>query len=206
MCWPESTLTFSSYSKNKTFSTSSFLQERILKFFTFILKCTTAELVYGATLRLPGEFFLSPQPHALSDPTSYIGRMKDAMNNIRYQPTRQPSRQSTFVHKDLSQCTHVFVRHDATKPPLQPTYDGPFKVVERKDRHFIVELKPNRQDSISIDRLKPAYSVHTSEHSYSIPLHNSPPSPPSPQPVQVKQTRSGRHVKLPDRLMQVTYN
>lgn len=97
------------------------------------LKCTTAELVYGATLRLPGEFFLSPQPHALSDPTSYIDRLKDAINNIRYQPTRQPSRPSTFVHKDLSQCTHVFVRHDATKPPLQPTYDGPFKVVERKD-------------------------------------------------------------------------
>ena len=126
------------------------------------LKCTTAELVYGVTLRLPGDFFATPQTHALSDPASYVDRLKDTMNNIQYRSSRRPSQTSTFVHKDLNQCTHVFVRHDAIKPPLQPTYDGPFKVIDRKERHFVVELNANRQDTISIDHLKPAYScAHT---------------------------------------------
>ena len=169
------------------------------------LKCTTAELVYGVTLRLPGDFFATPQTHALSDPASYVDRLKDTMNNIQYRSSRRPSQTSTFVHKDLNQCTHVFVRHDAIKPPLQPTYDGPFKVIDRKERHFVVELNANRQDTISIDRLKPAYSVHTPEHSHSTSLHYTPPTPPSPPPAQPKQTRSGRRVQIPDRLMQVTY-
>ena len=168
-------------------------------------KCTTAELVYGATLRLPGEFFATPQTPTLADQTSYIDRLKDAMNSIQYRPTRQASQPSTFVHKDLEHCTHVFVRHDASKPPLQPTYDGPFKVLDRKERHFLVELNPKRQDTISIDRLKPAYSVHTHEHSQSTSLHHTHPSPPSPSPTQTRQTKSGRHVHLPDRLMQVTH-
>ena len=165
------------------------------------LKYTTAELVYGVTLRLPGDFFATPETPTLSDPTSYVDCLKDTMSNIQYQPTRQPSQPPTFVHKDLNQCTHVFVRHDAIKPPLQPTYDGPFKVIDCKERHFIVELNPKRQDTISIDRLKPAYSVHTPKHPHSTSLHHTPPTPPSTPPAQTRQTRSGRRVQLPDRFM-----
>ena len=143
------------------------------------LKCTTAELVYGVTLRLPGEFFATPQTPALADQTSHVDRLKDAMNNTQYRPTRQTSQPSTFVHKDLEHCTHVFVGHDASKPPLQPTYDGPFKVLDHKERHFLVELNPKRQDTISIDRLKPAYSAHTPEHSQSTSLHHTPPTYPN---------------------------
>ena len=124
-------------------------------------------------------FFATPETPALSDPTSYIDRLKDTMSNIQYRPTRQPSQPSTCVHKDLNQCTHVFVRHDAIKPPLQPTYDGPFKVIDCKERHFVVELNPKWQDTISIDCLKPAYSVHTPKHLH----YSSHPSHPSINPT-----------------------
>lgn len=36
------------------------------------LKCTTAKMVYGTTLRLPGEFFTAAPPQATVDPASYV--------------------------------------------------------------------------------------------------------------------------------------
>ena len=53
------------------------------------LRCTTAEMVYGTTLRLPGELFVSVQPSAtLVDPSSYVDRLKEAMHKVHYQPPR----------------------------------------------------------------------------------------------------------------------
>ena len=105
----------------------------------------------------------------------------------------------------------MFIRRDAQKPPLQPTYDGPFRVIDRKERYFIVALNNGRQDTISIDRLKPAYSIHTSEtltkHSNNHSHKHLPQYPPSHgQSTQlsppVVRTRSGRRVQWPDRLIQ----
>ena len=50
----------------------------------------------------------------------------------------------------------MFVRHDAVKAPLQPPYDGPFGVVSRDGKFFTLNLG-RRHDTVSIDRLKPAY-------------------------------------------------
>ena len=175
------------------------------------LNCTSAELVYGVTLRLPGQLFVQPQTAStLSDPLSYVDHLKEVMQSVQYQPTRTCTKpqHSTFVHKDLHTCTHVFVRRDAQKPPLRPTYDGPFKVIDRKERFFVVALNGNRQDTISIDRLKPAYPIHMPEtlshsHSHTHPSDHAPShdhdtqlSPP------VVRTRSGRTVQWPDRLVQ----
>ena len=98
-----------------------------------------------------------------NDPLSYADRLKEAMQSVQYQPTHMKSQQSTFVHKELLNCTHVFVRWDAWRPLLQPTHDGPFRVIDRKERYFVVALNDSRQDTISIDRLKPAYFIHIPE-------------------------------------------
>jgi len=55
----------------------------------------------------------------------------------------------------------VFVRHDALRSPLQPPYDGPYRVLERKDKCYVLDLA-GRQDTVSIDLLKPAKSSSTS--------------------------------------------
>ena len=39
---------------------------------------------------------------------------------------------------------------------LQPAYTGPFPVLDKKDKYFILDLG-DRTDSVSIDRLKAAY-------------------------------------------------
>ena len=49
-----------------------------------------------------------------------------------------------IVYCDLQTCTHVFVRRDSERKPLQPPYDGPFKVVSRSAKHFVLELNNRR--------------------------------------------------------------
>ncbi|KAL4721726.1 hypothetical protein ACJJTC_010143 [Scirpophaga incertulas] len=46
--------------------------------------------------------------------------------------------------------------NDTVHKSLKPPYEGPFKVIERNSKIFLIQL-PNRQVRVSIDRLKPAY-------------------------------------------------
>ena len=48
----------------------------------------------------------------------------------------------------------VFIRHDAVTPPLTPLYHGPYRVLLRSDKFFRLQIG-NREDTVSIDRLKP---------------------------------------------------
>ena len=48
--------------------------------------------------------------------------------------------------------------YDSVKKQLQPPYQGPYRVIDRKSKFFIIE-KNGKQDSVSIDRLKVAHIV-----------------------------------------------
>lgn len=161
------------------------------------IKCTSAELVYGTTLRLPGEFFHSSDKQKL-DPISYVDNLKAIMQQLKPPAVRSHTLKPCYVSHDLNSCTHVFVRHDAVKTPLQQPYDGPFKVIKRQDKHFTLEVK-GKNSVVSIDRLKPAY-LETSEPIPKppdiLPCTISPTSPPH------KTTSSGRHVRWPKRLIE----
>ena len=164
------------------------------------LQCSAAELVYGRTLRLPGEFFLQDAPPTDGDSSTLLTTLKTAMRTLRAVPPRAASQPYTYVNKDLSTCTHVFVRTDAVRKPLQPPYEGPFKVLKRDAKYFTLELK-GRTDRISLDRLKPA-------HVDKLPQPQPTTPPPCPLPVTTdttpaRTTHSGRQVHFPDRLMGV---
>ena len=60
------------------------------------------------------------------------------------------------VPRELAAATHVFVRVGAHRCPLQSPYQGPFKVIDRQAKFYKLDLG-TRQDSVSIDRLKPAF-------------------------------------------------
>ena len=120
-------------------------------------QCSSAELVYGTTLRLPSEFF-QPPPSMPSVPV-YVQFLRDVLQNIR--PSAVGPRQSNrpvYVPKDLSTCDFVYIRTDSVRKPLQPPYTGPFRVLKRADKHFTVDVK-GKADQVSIDRLKPAYAL-----------------------------------------------
>ena len=97
--------------------------------------CCAAELVYGTTLRLPGEFFHSSKDQQ-PDPVTYTSQLKAIMQQLRPPPLKVKDFKQSYISNDLTTCTHVFLRHDAVKKPLQHPYDGPFKVLRWSNKHF----------------------------------------------------------------------
>ncbi|XP_063923542.1 uncharacterized protein LOC135137743 [Zophobas morio] len=65
----------------------------------------------------------------------------------------------TFLFNDLATSEQVFVRHDCPKQPLQQPHNGPYRVVRRLVKTFVVNIK-GRDDTVSIDRLKRAYVLN----------------------------------------------
>ena len=118
------------------------------------IQCTAAELVFGTTLRLPGEFF-TPRSSASVGVQTYVERLSTYMRALPPAKTRIQHRQ-VLIPSELSTCTHVFIRVDSVRKPLQQPYEGPFRVISRHDKTFKVD-RHGRVDTISIDRLKPAY-------------------------------------------------
>ncbi|KAM7313780.1 uncharacterized protein ISCGN_003573 [Ixodes scapularis] len=117
--------------------------------------CTAAELVFGTTLRLPGEFLthLSTPP---PDLPSYLQDLRDLLSSLRPTLPRQQTPRKIFIHTELTTCTHVFLRRDSVRPSLTPPYDGPFKVIARDKKTFTIIIN-GRTDVVSIDRVKPAF-------------------------------------------------
>lgn len=178
------------------------------------LHATSAEMVYGSPLRLPGEF-LSPQPGSEdnNDATSFVEQLRHHMQTLRPADITRHGQRSIFIFKDLETASHVFIRHDASKTILQQPYDGPYPVIERDDKAFTVRIR-DRVIRVSKDRLKPAYildtdndqpieatNFNTSRGSYdSIPAAS--PSPTTDQTSRI-HTRSGRRVRFPERYLSV---
>ena len=104
------------------------------------------------------------------------------MQTIRPHPPR-PTQQNNNIIGGLSTTTHVFIRHDAVRKPLQPPYDGPYPVVKRTDKYFTVDIN-GRHDTVSIDQLKPAH-LDTDDWHPTIPC---------------RTIRSGRRVHFPQHL------
>ncbi|XP_064481819.1 uncharacterized protein LOC135394775 [Ornithodoros turicata] len=96
--------------------------------------CSVAEMVYGTSLRLPGDLICPlPGSTALS-PADYVSRLRRTMAALR-PATSRPSRvSSAFQHPDLASCTHVFVRCDAVRKPLQSRFSGLLNVLAPKAR------------------------------------------------------------------------
>eukprot|EP00794_Sanderia_malayensis_P005012 gene5012-biopygen4078 len=103
------------------------------------ITCSPADLVFGTTLRLPGQFFDTDNSENL-DPSSYADRLCYAMQCLSGVPLRTQST-SSHLPADLMKCTHVFVRHDAIRKPLQTPYDGPCRVLDRHEKPFLLEIK-----------------------------------------------------------------
>ncbi|GBN25265.1 hypothetical protein AVEN_272264-1 [Araneus ventricosus] len=63
-----------------------------------------------------------------------------------------------FVFKNLKNCSHVFLPVDAVKPSLHPPYTGTYTVLKRGEQTFTLIVN-GKENTVSIDRLKPAHLV-----------------------------------------------
>lgn len=120
------------------------------------LQASSAELVYGEPLRLPGEMLTTSPPETEVSPATLVTRLRQQMAQLRPTPASRHAQTNSFVFKDLATCTHVFVRDDTVRGSLQKPYLGPYQIIKRNDKTMTLQMK-NRKSEVSIDRLKPAY-------------------------------------------------
>lgn len=180
--------------------------------------CSPAELVYGSTLRIPGEFLQSSHPTASVPNSAYVKHLQNTMRSLCPPSPSFHGQHSTYVPSNLASTGYVYVRIDAHRHPLQRPYDGPFKIVDTNDKYFTVDIK-GRLEKISIDRLKAAFvkKIDDTAKNYTHPPNSTSPatSPPSSHdnrqhlpsnPVTehpCRTTRSGRSSKLPQRFITI---
>ena len=184
------------------------------------LGCAPAELVYGTTLRLPGEFFEAAASVDQPGVPDMLTRLRTTMASLRPKETSHHRRCTVHLPASLQYCTSVFVRHDAHRTPLQCTYDGPFRVLERDAKYFTLDLNGKR-DMVSVDRLKPAFLDADFGLDIGTDMQTPASSPPAPPPSNqttlpknppiahpttrpplriVGRSRAGRVIRLPAKL------
>ncbi|VDP97028.1 unnamed protein product [Trichobilharzia regenti] len=123
----------------------------------------------------------------------------------------RPQSIDTFVHSCLKTSTHVFVRRDSVRRPLEPQYDVPYKVNKRMDKFFVLDKK-GREHTVSIDRLKPAYlegnpislelsipnNTQVTEYPLVLEEFTSTVKDTGPSVEPSKKTRFGQKVRFPE--------
>ena len=113
-----------------------------------LLGRSAAGMIYGTTLRLPGEFTQKFTVDAHTNLDNYSDKLRVAMSRLRLCPPRDTHQKNIFQYKEIDTCTHVFLRRIAIAPPPTAPYDSPYKV--------IVRIK-GKVKTVSLDQVKPAH-------------------------------------------------
>ena len=170
------------------------------------LGTSPADLVFGSPLTVPGEFV----GHGQGEPVpELLCRLCDNVADLRPVPPVHHVSPTTSLPTSLFLAKFVFIRHDGHKSPLQPCYDGPFRVLAPGDKFFKVQVC-HCEVTISIDRLKTTHVDKSAEVQVAQPPRRGHPPHPSPQPTILPpqeqpsaaipgSTRSGRIIRTPAR-------
>ncbi|GFX99557.1 integrase catalytic domain-containing protein [Trichonephila clavipes] len=159
------------------------------------------------------------------DVVNFVSKLKSHMQSLHPKPPKHHGKRPVFIHTGLLEAIHIFLRRDMLRRPLQQPYDGPFKVLQRKDKVFFLDINGKRV-SVSIDRCKPAFFLNTEHLQLPQTKNETPatvepnataptpatvePNATAPTPATVEHdptastptqlsTRSGRKVHLPTR-------
>lgn len=116
-----------------------------------------AEYLYGTTLRVPGELIV-PEGGP-TEPQQVVSEFREHMNQVRPVPVERHGKGKVFVHKDLGECTHVFLRAPPNKKALQCPYTGPHKIINREsDRVYEIDFN-GKNKHVSVENVKPAHFI-----------------------------------------------
>lgn len=130
--------------------------------------CSSAQILYGQALRLPGEFVAEQIPPEISNDIADQIRqniLASSPNNVK----RKMFQKNIYVPQKLMTCSHVFLREEIKKGQLNPPYRGPFKVINRTEKTFTIEID-EKNTVVSIDRLKPAHILKKSSEIFVRPV------------------------------------
>jgi hypothetical protein len=104
-------------------------------------------MVYGSPLSLPGIIINGQEQPA----EFFMEQLQSKLSS--FSPLPLPVTATSGGGK-LQAAQFVFVRSPPAAPALSPAYRGPYKVLEKGDKFFKIQLG-GAADKISVDRLKP---------------------------------------------------
>ena len=114
-----------------------------------------AEFISGITLRIPGEFVL-PENFA-PNPQTFLEEFCEHMHLVKPVLVEHRHKRNVFIHKNLSDCSHVFLKVGPVKKSLEPPYSGPHRVVARPS-DLVIDIDVNgKTRSVSMENVKPAF-------------------------------------------------
>jgi hypothetical protein len=114
------------------------------------LCCSPAELTYGTQLRIPGEFFFENRSGNPSDTSTFVNQLRNFMQGVRAVAAVHHGNKNVFVHPELNSCTHIFLRDNAVRKPLQQPYTGPYEVVQRSNK-TVTFVRNGRMTTVNVD-------------------------------------------------------
>ena len=87
------------------------------------LGCSSAEMVYGAPLTVPGDFM--PRGQDTDDVVHFLPRLREIVRKLAPRPPVPHGTKPSYVSTALADSRFVFVRRDSHRPPLTPPYGAP---------------------------------------------------------------------------------
>ena len=113
---------------------------------------------------LTGNQFLMPKPVISTSPSTQLNH--EEIKNIAQEMSKLDFKQLSegrlhsvpkqHIPSALKTCTHVWLRVDRVRRALEAPYSGPYLIKERNYKHFVIELSNGTEQTVSIERLKPA--------------------------------------------------
>lgn len=168
-----------------------------------------AEAVTGTTFLMPKPMIDEEAPPVTHSRIKLLAQEMLKLDTKLISEGRINSTPKSFVPAELKSCTHVWLRIDRVRRPLEAPYSGPHKVIQRTNKYFKIKMTSGDEVQVSIDRLKPVHiqnkttstndrSVEkcrkssTDNHSDELVTKDDLPSPEVVEPART--TRSGRKV------------
>lgn len=125
-----------------------------------------AELLYGEPLCVPGELLNKTSKTTPITHDDTVDQLRQFFNEL--QPTsHRKSSIIPYIPKSLPSAEYVFVRVDRVRKSLEAPYEGPFKVIKMLRKQVIIE-RNGKSDTVSIDRVKPAFILPTADNSNTV--------------------------------------
>ena len=120
------------------------------------LQGSSAELLFGQCLRLPGDLISPTHENHNASSSDIINSMRAFTESLHPTSTRVEQKKSIFLPKTLNDCTHIFIKDDPIHPNLCLAYSGPYLVIDRNNDVFKV-IKRGKLISVGINNVKPGF-------------------------------------------------
>jgi hypothetical protein len=108
---------------------------------------STAQLVYGCALQLPGQLLAAEE----QPPLIFSQQLNSGLPCVSPLP---PPNDTAAVSQQLRAAEFVYIKAPPAALSLSPAFRGPYAVRKRSEKFYIVKIG-QRYEAVSLDRLKP---------------------------------------------------